>query len=122
MHELSVAHAIVNTVVTALPESPEPRGRITSVRVAVGALSGVVPQALEFAYDVAAEGTPLADAALRIERMPVVIDCPACGHQELSGTTDFHCPSCGELCGNVVGGKELQVLDVTFDDIPARAS
>lgn len=118
MHELSIAHAIVRTVVDALPEPEAGPGRITSVRVAVGALSGVVPQALQFAYDAAAEGTPLADAALQIDQMPVVIDCPTCGRQDLAGTTDFHCPSCKTLCGNVVGGKELQVLDVSFEEAP----
>jgi hydrogenase nickel incorporation protein HypA/HybF len=78
MHELSVAHAVVSTVVEALPS---PDTRVTQVRLRIGELSGIVPQALEFAYDVAAEGTPLADAALVIVRSPVVIACPTCGPQ-----------------------------------------
>ena len=118
MHELSVAHAVVSTVVDALP-TPAPR--VTQVRLRIGELSGIVPQALEFAYDVAAQDTPLADAALVIERSPVVIACPACGPQELPGTQDFRCPSCGQPCGDVIGGKELEILDVTLDEevVPA---
>jgi hydrogenase nickel incorporation protein HypA/HybF len=114
MHELSVAHAVVSTVVDALPS---PETRVTQVRLRIGELSGIVPQALEFAYDVAAEGTPLADAALVIERSPVVIDCPACGAQQLPSAKDFHCPTCGILCGNVIGGKELDIIDITLDEI-----
>lgn len=113
MHELSVAHAVVSTVVRSLP-TPAPR--VLQVRLRIGALSGIVPEALEFAYDVAAEGTPLADAALVIERTPVRIACPRCGEQELSGTTDFRCPQCQQPCGDVVGGKELDILDITLDD------
>jgi hydrogenase nickel incorporation protein HypA/HybF len=113
MHELSVAHAVVSTVVDALP-SPPPR--VLGIRVRVGELSGIVPRALEFAYDVAAQGTPLADAALVIEVSPVVIDCPACGPQQLASTHDFRCPVCGTPCGAVIGGKELEILDVTLDD------
>lgn len=113
MHELSVAHAVVSTVVDALP-SPPPR--VLGIRVRVGELSGIVPRALEFAYDVAAQGTPLADAALVIEVSPVVIDCPACGPQQLASTHDFRCPTCGTPCGAVIGGKELEILDVTLDD------
>ena len=113
MHELSVAHAVVSTVVDALP-SPPPR--VLGVRVRVGELSGIVPRALEFAYDVAAQDTPLADAALVIEVSPVVIDCPACGPQQLTSTHDFRCPACGTPCGAVIGGKELEILDVTLDD------
>ncbi len=90
MHELSVAHAVVSTVVQALPS---PGTRVLQVRLRIGELSGIVPQALEFAYDVAAQGTPLADAALVIERSPIVIACPTCGDQELASATDFRCPS-----------------------------
>ena len=118
MHELSVAHAVVSTVVDALP-SPAPR--VTQVRLRIGELSGIVPQALEFAYDVAAQDTPLADAALVIERTPVVIACPTCGPQQLSGTRDFRCPQCEQPCGDVIGGKELEILDVTLDDAVVSA-
>lgn len=113
MHELSVAHAIVATVTDGLPN---PAPRVTEVRLLIGGLSGVVPQALEFAYDVAAEGTPLADAALFIERGPIVIDCPTCGEQALESARDFRCPSCGTPCGTVVKGKELEIVSITVED------
>ncbi len=113
MHELSVAHAVVTTVVAALPD---PQVRVTQVRVRIGELSGIVPQALEFAYEVAAQGTPLADAVLVVERTPVVIDCADCGEQTLASTRDFRCPSCGVPCGTVVRGKELEIIDIAFDD------
>ena len=116
MHELSVAHAVVSTVVDALPS---PDTRVLQVRLRVGELSGLVPQALEFAYDVAAQGTPLEDAALVIERSPVIIDCPSCGRQELASTHDFRCPVCTQPCGNVVGGKELEIVDITLDELVA---
>jgi len=113
MHELSVAHAVVATVVDALP-SPAPR--VTQVRLRIGVLSGIVPQALEFAYDVAAQGTPLVDAALVIERSPIVIACPACGPQELADAQNFTCPSCAQPCGDVISGKEMEIIDITLDD------
>ena len=113
MHELSVAHAVVSTVLDALPS---PNTRVLQVRLRVGELSGLVPQALEFAYDVAAQGTPLADAALVIERSPIIIACATCGDQPIASATDFRCPVCGEPCGDVVGGKELEILDITLDD------
>ena len=114
MHELSVAHAVVSTVVDALPS---PDTRVTQVRLRIGELSGIVPQALEFAYDVAAEGTPLADAALVIERSPIVIACPTCGPQQLASAHDFSCPTCLVPCGDVIGGKELEIIDVTLDEV-----
>jgi hydrogenase nickel incorporation protein HypA/HybF len=113
MHELSIAHAVVSTVVDALP-SPAPR--VLQVRLRIGELSGIVPQALEFAYDVAAQGTPLADAALVIERSPIIVACPTCGDQPIESAHDFRCPVCAVPCGDVVGGKELEILDITLED------
>jgi hydrogenase nickel incorporation protein HypA/HybF len=114
MHELSVAHAVVSTVVDALPS---PDSRVLQVRLRIGELSGIVPQALEFAYDVAAQGTPLEDAALVIERSPIIVDCPSCGHQTIASAQDFRCPSCEQPCGNVVGGKEMEIVDITLDEL-----
>ncbi|MFM2438835.1 MAG: hypothetical protein RLZ55_1660, partial [Actinomycetota bacterium] len=116
MHELSIAHAVVSTVTAALPADPPP---VTRVRLRIGELSGVVAQALLFAYDVAADGTPLAGSELVIESAPIIVDCPTCGHGQLADLRDFRCPSCGDLCGNVVGGRELEILDVTLDDAAA---
>ncbi|MFM1965933.1 MAG: hypothetical protein RL134_1658 [Actinomycetota bacterium] len=117
MHELSVAHAIVSTVVEALPEDAP---RVLEVRVRIGVLSGVVPDALAYAYDVAAQGTPLADAALHIERAPVVIHCPRCdADRTLATTTDFTCPECGTPSADVVDGKDMEILSIVLDDEPA---
>ena len=113
MHELSVAHAVVSTVLSAVPEDST---RIRAVRIRVGDLSGVVPAALEFAYEVAVQGTRLADAVLLVERAPVVIRCPECGDQLLADVHSFVCPGCLRPCGQVVSGKEIEVLDVTLDD------
>jgi hydrogenase nickel incorporation protein HypB len=113
MHELSIAHAVVSTVRAALPD---PQARVTDVSLRIGRLAGVVPQALHFAYDVACAGTALEGSTLSIVDVPVTINCPACGVQELQGIRDFTCPSCGQPCGDVVGGKELEVASVTFDE------
>jgi len=40
---------------------------VQSVRVKVGALSGIAAEALTFAFDVAAEGSPIAGARLAVE-------------------------------------------------------
>lgn len=116
MHELSVAHAIVSTVVEALPEDAP---RVLEVRVRIGVLSGVVPDALVYAYDVAAQGTPLADAALHIQRAPVVVHCAPCdADRTLATTTDFTCPECGTPSADVVDGKDMEILSIVLEDEP----
>jgi len=65
MHELSIAMSLVDAICDELPKL----GSVTvrSVRIRVGALSGVVPDALTFAFDVAADGSPIAGARLDVE-------------------------------------------------------
>jgi hydrogenase nickel incorporation protein HypA/HybF len=103
VHELSVASAIVSTVRDALP------GRtVEAVEVTVGAMSGVVPQALEFAWDVATTGTALAGSSLEIDLVPTTLYCVDCD-AVVTPEIGFACPSCGALSGDIRSGRELEV-------------
>jgi hydrogenase nickel incorporation protein HypA/HybF len=64
MHELSIALSIVEGVTEELQERGGPK--LHAVHLQMGSLSGVVKDALLFAYDVACEGTPLAGSRLVI--------------------------------------------------------
>lgn len=66
MHELSIALSLVDCICEELPRLGEPI-RIRCVHVRVGALSGVAPEALAFAFDVAAEDSAIAGARLAID-------------------------------------------------------
>jgi len=64
MHELSIATGIVEV---AVEEGERYGGRVEVVHLKLGALSGVVREALEFSWDLACQETPLAGARLEIE-------------------------------------------------------
>ncbi len=64
MHELSIALSIIDGVSEELQERGGPK--LHAVHLQIGHLSGVVKEALLFAYDVACEGTPLAGSRLVI--------------------------------------------------------
>ena len=60
--------------------------RVEALHLRLGALSGVVKEALLFSFDVAAEGTPVAGARLEIEDVPLTVRCPRCAvERELAG-------------------------------------
>jgi hydrogenase nickel incorporation protein HypA/HybF len=67
MHELSIALSLIDAVCEELPRIGA-NVSVRSVRIRVGPLSGVVPDALTFAFDVAAAESPIAGARLDIER------------------------------------------------------
>jgi hydrogenase nickel incorporation protein HypA/HybF len=64
MHELSIAASIVEI---ASEEAERQGGRVDVVHLKVGALTGVVRDALLFSWDLACEETPVAGAKLQIE-------------------------------------------------------
>ena len=76
MHELSIAMSIVEMA----EEEAEQRGgvQVSAVHLKLGALSGVVKEALLSSYEMACEDTPLKGSRLVIEEVPVVVFCPSC--------------------------------------------
>jgi hydrogenase nickel incorporation protein HypA/HybF len=117
MHELSVAQRLVELVGETL-EGERP-ARVRSVRLRLGPLSGVVAQALRFAYDEAAAGTVLEGSALEIEEVRAAVFCPAChAERELQNVQRLCCPICGSATPDVVRGRELEVESVEVEDVP----
>ncbi|MDX2151465.1 MAG: hydrogenase maturation nickel metallochaperone HypA [Bryobacteraceae bacterium] len=114
MHELSIAHALVETAVASLP--PAGVARVLSVHVRLGALSGVVRQALEFCYGMATENTPLAGSTLLVEEVPALAFCPeCCADREVGAALALSCPVCGALCKGLTSGKDLDLLSLEIE-------
>jgi hydrogenase nickel incorporation protein HypA/HybF len=117
VHELSVAQAIVEN----LGRHPAVAGcgRVTAVTVRVGALSGVVPAALSFAWEPATLDTFAAGSRLEIEEVGLAAWCPACGTERELATFPFPrlaCPDCGAPTPEVRRGRELEILSMEIEE------
>lgn len=110
MHEVSIAESIVRTVGEVVGTA-----RVEAVSITVGALSGVVPDALEFAWDVATTGTTLGGSRLEIERVPATVYCAGCSLL-VEPEIGFLCPRCGRLSGDLRSGRELEIRSVRVID------
>jgi len=115
MHELSIVASIVEAVTESA--SAYPGARVTEVRLRVGALASVVEDSLEFCWELATEGSPLAGAALVITRLPVIVRCDACGvDAEIEGVQSFRCPRCGEPAADLRQGRELEIEAIEIEE------
>jgi len=115
VHELSIASRIVELVGEQVLAAGG--GRVAAVTLKIGALSCVHEDALRFSFNLVREGTPLADAELRIVTVPVVIWCTACGREvTLPGIQKFACPECGAPSGDIRAGRELDLESVELAD------
>src|SRR5262245_49811098 len=113
MHELSIALSIVDMAA----EEAGRRGsnRVATVCLKLGPLSGVVPDALRSAFELARENSPLADAELVIEEVPVAAYCPACAAERTVPFPELRCPTCGTPTPQVVRGRELEVVALEIE-------
>jgi hydrogenase nickel incorporation protein HypA/HybF len=111
MHELSIAGALVDVATRYAAGRP-----VTRVEVKVGHLRQVVPSALEFAWELLVEGTPLEGAELAMEEMPATVHCKACGSEATLTAFPARCAACGSFSVEVTGGEELLVDALEIDE------
>ncbi len=110
MHEVGL---IQNAVAMAL-ETVRSRGagRVHAIRLRIGAMSGVVPEALQFAFDLACRGTPAEGAALEIEAVPAVCWCAACAAEFACDDFLGECPRCHAVSAELRRGTEMELAAV----------
>ena len=118
MHELSIAMGIVDA---ATDEARQRGVHVNAVHLRLGALSGVVKDALLFSWEVACQDTALEGSQLLIEEVPVAVFCTQCNERKtLPSVQAFVCPDCGALTGNILEGKELEIFALEVEDEPVR--
>jgi hydrogenase nickel incorporation protein HypA/HybF len=108
MHELSIAMSLLSMI----EEQTEARGgvQVNAVHLKLGPLSGVVKKALQSAYEMACEGTPLQECKLIIEDVAITAHCPKCDQlRKIDSMQEICCPVCRTPTPQIVTGKELEV-------------
>ena len=110
MHEVSIMAEAVRMAVEAAQAAGAQR--ITALRLRVGTLSGAVPDAMRFAWDVVSRDTIAAGARLEIESLPAAGWCAVC--QVEFECADFfnECPRCHNISGELRRGRELEIASV----------
>ncbi|MET8216028.1 hydrogenase maturation nickel metallochaperone HypA/HybF [Streptomyces hirsutus] len=119
MHEMSVALSIVDQVEQAA-RSRSARG-VRRVRLDIGELAGVVPDALAFCFELACSGTVLQGAELVTGSVPGRASCAPCGRTWDTGMPpDMICASCRGGATELLSGRELRITEVHWAaDSPA---
>ena len=108
MHELSITQSVVEAVTERTGSAA-----VVLVRLRVGRLSGVVPDAIRFCFELVAAGTPLEGAVLEIDRPEGRGCCRTCGAQFTLRDPVLLC-DCGSADVEVLSGRELAVASVVL--------
>lgn len=107
MHELALAQSLVKIVCEAAQANNF--CKVTTVAVVSGELVGVVPDALEFGFEVLSQDTLAQGAKLEIRQLAATIKCSSCGFEYSWQTFGYLCPQCSQLGGEMIQGNEFYV-------------
>lgn len=111
MHEMGLAEGILGSALGIAQGRP-----VRRVTVRVGALQRVVPDSLEFSFQLAAAGTEAAGARFEVVGVAATARCAGCGLvQPLDGGVHL-CRGCGEPGLQALGGDEVLLDEVELDD------
>jgi hydrogenase nickel incorporation protein HypA/HybF len=115
MHEVGIAAELLG--LAEAEAEKRGAGRVTGVGVRVGALSGVVGEALEFAFGaLREEKSETAGARLEVEYVAVRARCVGCGVDDEPGSDlVLWCARCGGEM-DIMQGRELDLMWVELDD------
>jgi hydrogenase nickel incorporation protein HypA/HybF len=106
VHEM----AITQSVVEAVCEHAAGR-RVRSVRLEVGALCAVVPDSMQFCFELATQGTVADGARLDVDLKAGAAHCRTCDSEFELPDLILLCP-CGSADVEVMAGRDLRILSM----------
>jgi hydrogenase nickel incorporation protein HypA/HybF len=111
MHEMSISQGIVDICLQ------HAGGRSVSVVVVeIGALSGVVPEAVEFCFAACCADTVAEEARLEIRRIDGSCHCLDCDSEQPLERLYDPCRQCGSYALKILSGEEMRVVEIEVAD------
>jgi hydrogenase nickel incorporation protein HypA/HybF len=88
---------------------------VHAIRLRIGSLSGIVPEALQFAFEALTPGTLADGATLDIEHVPARFWCGACGREFQADDLFAECPRCHQPSGELRAGREMELASLEIE-------
>jgi hydrogenase nickel incorporation protein HypA/HybF len=88
---------------------------LLSVRVKIGEMSGIVPEALKTCFNIVIAESNMKGAELKIDMAPLAGYCRKC--KEDFDVTDyiFICPECDSTDIDIISGREMNVIEIEVE-------
>lgn len=110
MHEMALAEGVLQIVEDTIRS--EQCSRVAVIRLEIGALSHVEPDAMRFCFDAVIRGTVAEGAKLEIDTAPGCGWCHNCAKTVPMPSLIAACPDCGGYQLQVTGGQDMRVKDM----------
>lgn len=113
MHELSLTQNLIE--IAEQHARREDAKTITCIAMEIGALSGVIPEAVEFAFEACTKGTMAEGATLEIVRVPAIGHCQECDAESQMESLTDGCAECGSFALNIISGQEMTLTEMEIE-------
>ena len=113
MHEMSIAQNVIEIVKEEMLKHDATTLR--SVRLNIGRMSAILPDALSFCFEVITAGTELEGAGLIMDIIPLKGYCPSCGKEFEIEDYAFNCTTCGSSEIDTISGQDLAIVEIEVD-------
>lgn len=107
VHEVGIMQSVLEIAESQARQNGA--ARILEIRMRVGRMTGVVPEALEHAFAVLRQDTMADGATLIVEYVPGVFWCLTCAAEFESDDLVGGCPTCNEPSFELRRGREMAV-------------
>jgi len=114
MHEMAVADGIIKVIEEKL-KGEDPQAEVSQVNLKIGKLTCVEPEALSLSFEILTRETPLRNALLHIETIPITGKCKDCRRNLELNKLDFACPFCGSFRIDIKTGRELSIESIEIE-------
>ena len=113
MHELPITMSILSIVLEHAKAAQA--SKITKINLAIGELSGIVPECVQFQFDIISKDTIAAEASLSFDQPSAKLRCRNCDNTYSPNDLDFSCPNCREQKMEVISGRECYVESIEVE-------
>jgi hydrogenase nickel incorporation protein HypA/HybF len=113
LHELPITKSLLDIIKTKAVEVNA--GKVDSVKVVVGELSGVEKDCLAFYFDILKKDYGLDDTRLIVEVVPSQVVCRDCNKKFVPQNLPWACPDCSGLNLTIQNGDECYIESMEVD-------
>lgn len=115
MHEMGIAQELVRIAIDSIPKDMD-NPKVEKLNLRIGKLASIVEHSLTFCFEIITKDTPLENARLDIDFVPVMVRCKSCDHSwEVTGPV-FKCPFCEDGDVEMLSGREIEIISLELAD------
>jgi hydrogenase nickel incorporation protein HypA/HybF len=121
MHEMAIVQSIMDILIRQAQIYHSKK--VVRVNLEFGALTGVMPSAIDFAFEVLSKGTVAEGAVVDIKVIPIKVYCFDCAKERILESYTPYCPACSSASVQILAGRdEMRITSLEVDDSPDEAN